>query len=628
MVYCGRPSRGCQMCRARRIKCDEAKPTCGQCAKSRRQCPGYKDDFDLVFRNETKATERRAQRASKKAWAQKMEAQGPPASDAPGGITALATTTSRRAAAMAAGGDRSTVASSIKLPLEDQASCMFVSNFVLMPQDGRTVGHLDFILPLLKSEGPDSHIQHAFNACSITFLNNVKKLGDKCWDRALSEYSMALSKTNAALRDPASQQSDATLAAVLLLGMFESISAKQISSFNWGSHIEGAIQLVQARGRKQIKTRIGLQLFIAVRTLMTIYCLSVSKEPQMSANWWLDDTTFSKTAQAMQRLMIRTSEIRARAAQLIDRLGKSPEHSELMLEMIRTAQAADQQVVAWQEALPADWRGRAAAWEDSVPGGDYARAEVFPGRVDVYGDVWIGSVVNSGRAVRLILHSIIVRCAAWVCAPVDYRTTPEYATAAGVCRDAITDIIASVPYFLGWHLGRKDLAVGGGSKAQQGEGEGQKFGNFACGQEDCAKGLAGYLVTWPLTCLISQDYATDAQRAWVLGRLRKIGSELGVKYALAMCQLQMRVPSLLIRRDALLKTYPAVSAPDGFAKVVAARLAPPSAGHALNPQQQWEAVQKLRVEQGKAELIEKLVGSVPQDESTRLALAARGWLKI
>ncbi|KAK3391599.1 hypothetical protein B0T20DRAFT_331477, partial [Sordaria brevicollis] len=62
MVYLGKPSKGCQVCRTRRIKCDETKPTCNQCLKARRQCPGYKDDFDLVFRNVTKATERRVQR--------------------------------------------------------------------------------------------------------------------------------------------------------------------------------------------------------------------------------------------------------------------------------------------------------------------------------------------------------------------------------------------------------------------------------------------------------------------------------------------------------------------------------------------------------------------------------------
>ena len=38
--------------------------------------------------------------------------------------------------------------------------------------------------------------------------------------------------------------------------------------FAWGSHIEGAIQMVKSRGRKQLRTKNGLLLFIAVRTQM------------------------------------------------------------------------------------------------------------------------------------------------------------------------------------------------------------------------------------------------------------------------------------------------------------------------------------------------------------------------
>ncbi|KAI0467297.1 hypothetical protein F4859DRAFT_525943 [Xylaria cf. heliscus] len=606
--------------------CDETKPICNQCTKSRRQCPGYKDDFDLVFRNETKATERRAKKANKKALATKVERQDSLPYDAPG------TSSSPSSASTKALGTW-TVASSPTIPVEEQAACLFISNFVLMPKDGSTAGHLDFVLPLLKEAGPDSHIQHAFNACSMTFLNNRRAVGGGLWDRALSEYSMALTRTNAALRDRESQQSDATLAAVLLLGMFENISAKQISAFNWGSHIGGAVQLVKARGKKQVKTRVGFQLFLAVRTLMSVYCLTASTAPTMGAEWWLDNTTFSKTAVVVQRLMIKTSEIRAQAIQLIDTLTKSPENIELMLEVIRKAQAADQEVAAWQENLPEEWHHKTVAWEDSVlsssssgsgsgsssssSGNDCSTAEVFPGRVDVYNDVWIGSVANSARAVRLILHSMSVRCAAWVCAPVDYRTTPEYATAAAVCRDAITDIIASVPYFLGWHLRRTDVGH-----------VTPNFGTFACGDDDSAKGLAGYLLTWPLICVISQDYATDAQRQWVLGRLRTIGNDLGVKYALAMCQLQMRVPSMMIRRDALMKAdHPAVNGGYGFDKVVAARLAPPvSAGYALNPQQQWEAVQKMRYDRGKAELLEKLTKNAVVDEGAQRV--AQWWLKI
>jgi len=104
MVYTGKPSRGCGMCKTRRIKvcisysqpflfpyhqgsrqsfasgsnrfsvhssppanpaqCDEKRPTCGNCKKSARVCPGYPDDFDLVFRDENKAMAKKARKSS------------------------------------------------------------------------------------------------------------------------------------------------------------------------------------------------------------------------------------------------------------------------------------------------------------------------------------------------------------------------------------------------------------------------------------------------------------------------------------------------------------------------------------------------------------------------------------
>jgi len=118
-----------------------------------------------------------------------------------------------------------------------------------------------------------------------------------------------------------------------------------------------------------------------------------------------------------------------------------------------------------------------------------------------------------------------VRCAAWVCSPVDYRTTPEYATAARTCVEVITDVIASVPYHLGWHLKRPDVV------------QRHDLSGFACGEEECMKGLAGYFLTWPLTVVNGQDYTTDAQRAWVVGRLKFIAKDLGVRYAGILAQV-------------------------------------------------------------------------------------------
>ncbi|KAI0121669.1 hypothetical protein BJ170DRAFT_132264 [Xylariales sp. AK1849] len=607
MVYCGKPSRGCQMCRTRRIKCDETKPTCNQCAKSRRQCPGYKDEFDLVFRNETQATERRARKANKKAL-QKAGKQDSSEDESSGSISPISPIDDFRDAFRSP--LEQAIMPSVSIPVETRADCHFVANFILIPQQGSTRGFLDFLLPMLKVDGPSGHLQRAFNACALALLNNCPGARNNYADKALNEYTYALKGTNVALRDPAVQNSDSTLAAVLLLGLFENITAKQLGMLAWGSHIEGAIQLVKQRGRKQLRTRAGLLLFIAVRTQMIIHTLTSGKAPIMGVEWWINDAIKDETAGQCQRLMIKTGELRAEVTRLMNCIARTPQNIEIMLNMIRRAQMVDQEAVNWMNNVPEVWRYRTVAWEDNVPNGDYAKAEVYPGRVDLYTDYYIASVWNLCRTSRLINASLIVRCAAWVCSPVDYRTTPEYATSARTCVATITDIIASAPYHLGWHLKRQEIL----RKAN--------LGQFACGEEDALKGLAGYFLTWPLACVHSQDYTTDTQRAWINGRLRYIADELGIKYAHILSQMQIRIPSMMIRRDGLMASPYGTA--QNFEKLLSARKAPPSAGYTMNPLQQREAMQKEYFEQRRADLLSKASGN--SGESAQWV--AQNWLTL
>ncbi|KAB5542620.1 hypothetical protein GE09DRAFT_248090 [Coniochaeta sp. 2T2.1] len=610
MVYCGKPSKGCQMCRTRRIKCDETKPTCKQCAKSHRQCPGYKDDFDLIFRNETDATERRVRRAGKKAslpagGRATTSGQAPISPSSSGGsISPVVRPIIKSPLEMA-------IIPALEVPPDYKASCHFVSNFILVPRQGTVRGFMDYLVPLLKAESPNGHLQHAFNACALASLGNrVTSDSVNFQDRAYAEYSKALGGTNTALRHPDESKSDATLAAVLMLGMFENITAKQMGDFAWGSHVEGAIQIVKARGRKQLRTKVGLQLFIAVRTQLIIQSLTSGKAPVMGAEWWLNDAVKDECAAACQRINLKTCELRAEVNKVMDGVTQSPENVELILALMRKAQQLDQQSTSWMRTVPDHWHYRTLCWEDNVPGGDYTRAEVFPGRVDVYADFWIASVWNMLRTARLVLQSVVVRCAAWVCSPVDYRTTPEYATAAKTCTDMITDIIASVPYHLGWHAKRRHLF------------DSDRLSGFACGEEDGMKGLAGYFLTWPLACVMNQDYVSEAQRQWIVGRLRYIGDELGVRYAHILSQLQIRIPSMLIRRDGLM-AQPSVG--HNFVKLISANMAP-TPGYTMNPLQQREAMQKEYFEKRKAELLAKASGGSSSPEEVKTV--AQKWLTV
>jgi hypothetical protein len=150
--------------------------------------------------------------------------------------------------------------------------------------------------------------------------------------------------------------------------------------------------------------------------------------------------------------------------------------------------------------------------------GSYGETELFPGRVDAYPDFVTAMAWNIGRVTRLLLASLNIRLAAWICAPVDYRTTPEYETSRGICEAIIPDIIASVPYHLGWHINGKRLG-GSGLSA------------FACGEEGACKALPALFLIWTLTCIKNHDITTDEQRAWARGRLKFIAEEVGLKYA-------------------------------------------------------------------------------------------------
>ncbi|KAG9186363.1 hypothetical protein G6011_02919 [Alternaria panax] len=65
MSYRGRPSKGCEACRARKVKCDESRPACSRCSKAGHTCK-YRDQADILFRNQTASAAQRAEESWRK----------------------------------------------------------------------------------------------------------------------------------------------------------------------------------------------------------------------------------------------------------------------------------------------------------------------------------------------------------------------------------------------------------------------------------------------------------------------------------------------------------------------------------------------------------------------------------
>ncbi|UNI24243.1 hypothetical protein JDV02_010006 [Purpureocillium takamizusanense] len=605
------------MCRVRRIKCDETRPTCKQCARARRTCPGYREaesvgDSSRSRTGEAADRQPPASRTSSRPLASKTQkGQSDFSSESEYSTTPVIM-------------NEEAIQGLLQLPVEDLASCHFIANYVLIPRQHilSTRGFLEFLLPLLKSGARIPHFKHAFDACALASLNNRVGNGNEFDKQALGSYTKALAATFAALKDPELVKKDETLAAILLLGLFENISAKSLGMMAWSSHIEGAVQLVKARGPAQLSTKTGMDLFVAVRTQMIIHSLSTGKGPSLDVNWWVDDNPNSEYGVQFLRLSSRTSELKNETNHLLATVHKTPENTERMKKAMEKCQDLDKEIVEWLEELPESFRWKTVAWEDYNPKCDYSKAEAFPGRIDMYADLWVVNLWNVMRCMRIVLASLIVRFTAWTISPADYRTTPEYAAGARVCVEAIADIIASVPYQLGWFAKHQDLR------------ERAQLSGFACGEDDAEKGLAGYFLLWPLTCIQGQDCLTDAQRIWVKGRLKCIGNQVGVRYGNMLSQLNVRMPSMLILRDRLVNNphnTPPADMASFLANQAAVAKATPSAppGPTRRPpspdgQSKQEAALKRVIKRQTEELKKKAVDtSATVDEWT-----VKTWLQL
>ncbi|KAK4122513.1 hypothetical protein N657DRAFT_719352 [Parathielavia appendiculata] len=552
MVYGGKPSRGCRTCRARRIKCDEGKPTCKRCEKSKRECGGYRPEFEIVHRDQTGSTLRRLRKTASVHQQQ--------STDSLQLVFVREEPQPWRRQSLSP-----TPGSALAVPLAHRASCYFASNFILLSVGVAPHGFMEYLLPLMDTEPSGSALRHAFNACAFALLGNRAKAdGVNLPQLSLKEHTLALAQTHKALDHSAMATADSTLAAVLLLCLYESITAiRESRMLAWRSHIDGAINIVKARGRDEMcKTRMGSLLFSAVRhhlamshlggpiltTLQISRVLSSGLPLPFGVDWWMSAGDTSSVFATCQRFALEFSELRVEANHLLANGLRSSELCFQAKQLARRVEILGDGIASWLASIPADFRFQPICWvsehdiDVSRRDGGYGEMDVFPGRVDIYPDFITAMAWNIGRVTRLLLASLNIRIAAWLCAPADYRMTVEYETSKRVCQDVIPDILASVPYHLGWRMNGKTLGTPGLSA-------------FACGEEGSYKALPSLFLLWSLTVIKNHDLSTEDQRTWARGRLRFIAEEVGLKYAhivnerLTTSRVNIRFPSMMIYQD-------------------------------------------------------------------------------
>lgn len=175
-----------------------------------------------MFRNETQATERRARKAlnGKKANNQIIISNQQTVFSSGDGSSSIVSPDSDKETGL-----MRLESMPLSVPIEQQAPCYFLQNFVLASTNATDTprGYFDFLAPLMKNEGPEDHLTMAFTATSLASLANRPntRARSEMKQMAMASYAKALKATNIALQSPTLQKSDQTLAAILMLGFYE-----------------------------------------------------------------------------------------------------------------------------------------------------------------------------------------------------------------------------------------------------------------------------------------------------------------------------------------------------------------------------------------------------------------------
>ncbi|KAI1623283.1 hypothetical protein EDD37DRAFT_464370 [Exophiala viscosa] len=514
MVYPGRPSRGCQACIARKVKCDEGKPECERCKKREQPCPGYRDP------EERKSMQRRRTRSA-------VSTSGP--------------STSSSAAPEASGARHHQPASSVSrsqslgtpaVPPQqnfcDQAVCFFFHQYIIASTDGGNPGFLDFLPELYERTSADDALSQAVKAVSYITLSgqsSVKILSDKGHEH----YRTTLQRITQMLQTPEGAAQDSLIVAIMLVVLFENVTYEKPAVMM--SHAKGLHTLLLHRGVGQFTSPQSRAIFRHVNSHTQVRNIELSQYPSPETEQWLQGLDMSSPTAGSISEKYRIASIRAAAKEALSHPHNTRDIEARLLEILEQARELDADVARWARDLPPScrynvWRLDAngdAGQVMEVPGSSTA----LPGLMEdssqhilIYADVWFASLWAGHRTSRLMLNETIIRIAR--------RLNLTYAQqdAITVIQEMCTETCASIPFSLGDvqvrtdGMGREVLEMNIDSRTKKGAGAG------------------AYFVVWSLRHVVSCEFATEAQIQSASEALVRIGAQYGIKQALTLANRQ------------------------------------------------------------------------------------------
>ncbi|KAJ5822514.1 hypothetical protein N7447_004854 [Penicillium robsamsonii] len=520
MVYGGKPSTGCYLCRKRKIKCDEAHPECRNCIIYGRPCPGYRPN--ALFRNETGKVERLMKsNAIVNANSNTDSHDSSSASDT--SISAV----SHRQRAGSHGKNNGNTALTLYAPAdstwEQRALCYFFDQYTIKAdcEDG---GHLDYLPPLYarelgrqSGESPYSCLRSAVDATALMTLANAKN-APSLMTKARQRYGRALRGLQEALASPANAVKDETFASVVLLSLYEDISGERNGLFS--SHTAGFEFLTKLRGNTQIYHKRGRDMLTFAYIHTYVETLALGDTPRFDIEWVLGVLDINKP---VERLMLAASKLCRLFLHI--RSSLNPPDQATVESWITAGRECDTELYQWTQTLP----------DRRLPLVVYS-AQGEP--LLTYNRISDAVVWNYYRAVRVMIQQLLlglnstlasIKAANKQFPDSQDTSTPEpksgpalhEPTLQAIIHEMITDVCRSIPFALADvdSLGRLNKSD---SPLQM-------------------RAAEGYGLLWPLWYILSSGLPTLAQVELIRTVLSRVGSTLGIKLALVLAREAERV---------------------------------------------------------------------------------------
>ena len=404
-----------------------------------------------------------------------------------------------------------TISPVLQISAESQAFCFFFTNYP--SQRSRNFDSVYEEIPALYCmEASDSPLLCVVTALGLVGLSHHTQSSGM--DVAASVwYEKALHKINDSLQDPEEVSLDQTLLVVLLLSLYEVCLAFYFfhhvnlhlqtntcttsrSMKSWLKHIKGATALLELRGEAQLDSEFGRTLFAQARTQIIAGCYQTrSPVPQVIVQ--LSEKCSSMTTDPLENLTSIAFQLcNLKAATSFH---PPPTQSEARTRIIiaRCTSIADA-LTAWYAALPNTFHPATVLNNNASP-------NILASHNDIYEDIWTGGINNNYRANSILVHETLINQLEFL---LDQSSDiseilslkSQLSQARATILTLVDAVCASVPNLL--------------------------QSNFAA---------AGVALLWPLylSGQISQRTAPlpATTREWIIGRLKKIEIEMGVRQA-------------------------------------------------------------------------------------------------